>query len=128
LRPPVGSGTLIFVIAAPIVPADVPALCEHMRLALEKHPVRAVICDVAALRQPDAATVDALARLQLTARRLGHRVQLHSASRELRELIAFIGLSAVLQLGAASGPRAETEEREQPLRVEKRVQRDDPAV
>jgi ABC-type transporter Mla MlaB component len=45
---------------------------------------------------PDAATVDALARLQLAAQRRGCRIRLQNASPELRELVAFMGLQDVL--------------------------------
>jgi ABC-type transporter Mla MlaB component len=44
----------------------------------------------------DAVTVDALARLQLAARRHGCRLQLVNPSAELRELVAFMGLEDVL--------------------------------
>ena len=40
----------------------------------------------------DAVTVDALARLQLAARRHGCQVRLRNASSELLELVAFMGL------------------------------------
>jgi hypothetical protein len=46
---------------------------------------------------PDAVTVDALARLQLVARRLSCRLLLSNASPELLELVAFMGLSDVLR-------------------------------
>ncbi len=49
---------------------------------------------------PDLATVDALARLQLAARRLGRSIRLRHASRELRELLSLAGLSDVLPCGA----------------------------
>ena len=51
------------------------------------------VCDV----DPDAVTVDALARLQLAARRLSCRLLLHNASPELLKLVAFMGLADVLQ-------------------------------
>ena len=44
----------------------------------------------------DALTVDALARLQLVARHDGCRVRLRGASKELLQLIAFMGLTEVL--------------------------------
>jgi hypothetical protein len=44
----------------------------------------------------DALTLDALARLQLAARRCGFQVCLRGSSRELRELIGFAGLDGVL--------------------------------
>jgi hypothetical protein len=46
--------------------------------------------------QPDAVTVDALARLQLAARRSRCQVRLRNASTELLELVAFMGLEDVL--------------------------------
>ncbi len=46
---------------------------------------------------PDAVTVDALARLQLAARRLSCRLLLRNASPELLELVAFMGLADVLK-------------------------------
>lgn len=60
------------------------------------------------------ATVDALARLALAARRRGYRLRLRSLSRELRELIELAGLTEVLGLEPGRKP----EEREQGLGVE----------
>ena len=54
-----------------------------------------IVCDVGALA-PDAAAVDALARLQLAARRHGCVVRLRAASSELLGLLAFMGLENVL--------------------------------
>jgi ABC-type transporter Mla MlaB component len=54
-----------------------------------------VFCDVRGVRA-DAAVVDALARLQLAVRRQHCQVRLRGASRELRELVAFMGLGDVL--------------------------------
>jgi hypothetical protein len=46
--------------------------------------------------EADAVTLDALARLQLTACRCGFRLCLHGSSPALRELIAFAGLDDAL--------------------------------
>ena len=46
--------------------------------------------------EPDAVTVDALARLQLAARRRRCRILLRNASVELKELVRFMGLEDVL--------------------------------
>jgi len=54
-----------------------------------------VAINVAGVRA-DARTVDALARLQLAARRQGSQVRLTGTSRELRELVLFMGLRDVL--------------------------------
>ena len=82
-----------------------------------------VVCDVGDL-EANMVTVDALARLQLTARRLGCRIELRGGSPELAGLLAFVGLTDVLGLG----PRRQPEEGEQPRRVEERVDRGDAAV
>ncbi len=59
---------------------------------------RVVVCDVGELRHPDCATVDHLARLQLTARRHGRAIRLRRARPELRELIGLCGLADVLAI------------------------------
>jgi anti-anti-sigma regulatory factor len=69
----------------------------------------------------DLATVDALARAALNARRAGLRLRVVNASRELRDLIALTGLEDVL-LGRDS---RQAEEGEQPLGVEERGEPDD---
>lgn len=94
---------IVFAVDRPITRADIPQLCATLRTLLEAGEVDTVVdCDVGARVRPDAVTVDALARLQLTARRLGCRLRLRHASSELRELIAFMGLRAAMN----SGPRA----------------------
>jgi anti-anti-sigma regulatory factor len=58
-------------------------------------PPRTLSLDVGDLK-PDAATVDALARLALRLRRRGYHLRLSRPSPELVELIEFIGLSETL--------------------------------
>lgn len=58
-----------------------------------------LVCDLTGV-QATAATVDALARLALALKRQGARLQLRHASRELVELIAFMGLAEVLRVEA----------------------------
>jgi hypothetical protein len=84
---------------------------------------RTIACDLGGV-VADADTIDALARLQLAAQRLGLDLRLRHASGELRELVAFAGLEDVLRLE----PCGKAEEREQPLRVEEERQLGDPAV
>jgi hypothetical protein len=86
-------------------------------------PTRAIVCDVGALA-PDVTTVDALARLQLTAQRRGRELRLEGATRELAELLAFLGLDDVLPVE----PRGQAEEREEGLGVEEERELDEPAV
>ena len=85
-------------------------------------PLRMIICDVGAV-VPDVHAIDALARLQLAARRLGMEVQLRHASRELQELVAFAGLRDVLRVEAGGQP----EQREERAGVEEERELDNPA-
>lgn len=87
--------TVAFAIEGPIARADLPGLCERVCALLEKSRVGVALCDVRSV-DVDAVTVDALARLQLAARRHGCRVRLRNPSDELRELLAFMGLRDVL--------------------------------
>ena len=91
LRPP----ALDVAIRGPIRRADLAGLSERVCAALQASPAAVVRCDVAGV-EPDAVTVDALARLQLAARRLGRRVRLCNASAELLQVVAFMGLDDVL--------------------------------
>ena len=115
------------VISGPLTPADAAALCERARSELERSGAEVLVCDVAALTHPDAGTIEALARLQLTARRLGRQVRLRDPSRELRELLDLFGLPLPRDVLRVE-PRRQPEEREQPLGVEERVEMGDPPV
>jgi ABC-type transporter Mla MlaB component len=87
--------TLALAIRGPIARADLPGLCDRVCALLSESSARIVFCDVRGV-DPDAVTVDALARLQLGARRHGCRVRLRGASSELLGLVAFMGLTDVL--------------------------------
>ncbi|MFL5769853.1 MAG: STAS domain-containing protein [Chloroflexota bacterium] len=78
-------------------------------------------CDVGGLEDPDMGTVDALARMALSARRLGRRVELRRAKPDLVELLVLAGLGAL-----AVEVVGEAEEREEPGRVEKEHDPADP--
>jgi anti-anti-sigma regulatory factor len=105
----------------------VAVLCERVNVLLAADGVDSIVCDVAALARVDAVAVDALARLQLTARRLGRRIWLRGVSSELRDLLAFVGLSEALP-ELRVGPQRQAEEREERGGVEERVEADDPSV
>lgn len=109
--------------------ADVARLCERVRVLLEDSGARVLVCDVGALVAPDAGTVEALARVALTARRLGREVRLRHASRELRELLALAGLCSVVPVGGVLpvGRGGQAEEREEARGVEEEADPDDPA-
>lgn len=84
-----------FAVHGPITHADLPGLCDRVCALLERSAAGVAFCDVGSV-QPDAVTVDALARLQLAARRYGCQVRLRNASDELLELVGFMGLRDVL--------------------------------
>jgi ABC-type transporter Mla MlaB component len=84
-----------FSVHGPIAPADLPGLCERVCALLVASAAGVAYCDVSSV-EPDAVTVDALARLQLAAHRHGCQVRLRNASDELLELVAFMGLRDVL--------------------------------
>ena len=87
--------TIAFAIEGPIARADLPGLCARVCELLHKSKAGVALCDVSGV-DVDAVTVDALARLQLGARRTGCRVKLRNASDELRDLVTFMGLEDVL--------------------------------
>jgi len=73
---------------------------------------------VGGVRSPDLATVDALARLQLAARRLGGSLRLRDVGDELGELLDLVGLRR--EVGG------QPEGREELLGVEEGVEPGDP--
>jgi hypothetical protein len=113
LRPPLGRG-------------DIPQLCEQLAMLVSFTSAEVVVCDVGDFAEPDVVLVDALARLALTARRLGARLELARASPRLQILLALIGLGLALPL--AGDPRREPEEREEGIGVEEVVDPGDPVV
>lgn len=122
---PLPSRTPVWTIGPTITHTDVPALCEQLVALLRD--ARVVICDVAAVTAPGAVSIEALARLKLTAARLGCHIRFRGAGDELRELLVLFGLREVLPLHAGLGlePGVQTEQREQPYGVEEGVEPDD---
>ena len=90
-----GTSTLVFAIEGPITRADLPGLCDRVCGLFERSGANVAYCSASGI-DPDAVTVDALARLQLAAQRHGCEVRLRDASPELLELVAFMGLTDVL--------------------------------
>ena len=84
-------------VAGHVGPDRAAELCARLRSAADSHPDEPLVCDVARVDDPDIGTVEALARMALSARRLGRVLELERACADLRELIAFAGLAAVLR-------------------------------
>jgi ABC-type transporter Mla MlaB component len=100
------SAVAVVALSGTIGPADVPALCRQVRDLLTGSGPGLVVCDLSGLAGAGLAVVDALARLQLTLRRLGHPVQFWRVPRELLELFVLAGLEQVLAEAAADPPVA----------------------
>lgn len=120
---------VIWILAPGVDPAAVPALCDHLAERVRRRRATRVVCDVGGITVPDAGTLATLARLQLTARRLGCRVELHRVQPALRELIRFAGLDDVLPARSGSGVESggQAEQREQPGGVQEVADPLDPA-
>ncbi len=113
-------------IAGPLGPGEVPHLCERVAAARHGPDGGDVICDVAAVTTADLATVDAVARLQLAARRAGGRIRLRNPTPALLALLGLVGL--VELLGLVVEMEGHAEQREPPGRVQEAVEAGDPAL
>ena len=87
--------TIAFTVHGPIERGDLHGLCDRVCALFARTAPEIAFCDVRNV-PADAVTVDALARLQLAAKRCGCTVRLRNASRDLLELVAFMGLENVL--------------------------------
>ena len=85
---------------------------------------RPIVLDCQQLTNPNMAVIDQLARLQLALRRGGCELHLKNADDSVLELIAFAGLAEVLRVEM----QRESEEGEQPRRVEEEDQLGDLSV
>ncbi len=126
-RPPPRVGIADVVLRGVIVESDIPILCRRVSTLLERTHADLVACDVGELVRPDLAAVDALARLQLTARREGAEIRLLNADDRLKELLRLAGLCDVVALRAELPLEAggKPEEREQAGGVEEEGDSDD---
>jgi anti-anti-sigma factor len=126
-------GAVVLVVRGSISRAEIPRLCERARVLLDGSDADLVVCDVGGLVDSDVTALDALARLALTVRRLGRRVRLDRARRELRDLVALAGLDEVLPVhdgheaaGLGAEPGGQAEQREEPGGVDEVVEPGDP--
>jgi hypothetical protein len=114
---------VVFAVAGPIARADLPAISGDVAALLEATGADVALCDVGALAA-DAVAIDALARIQLAARRMGRQVVLHHAADDLRDLLAFAGLAGALGIE----PGGQAEQRKQRVGVEEEGELDDPTA
>jgi STAS domain len=113
---------VFFAVGAAVTRADVPGLCAELAALVSDRESGLVVCDVSGVGRPSVATVEALARLRLTALRHGWGLVIRGAGPELGGLLRLAGLSGVLPEAAR-----EPEEGEQPGGVEEVVDARDPS-
>ncbi|MCZ7590096.1 MAG: STAS domain-containing protein [Gaiella sp.] len=87
--------TLELAVHGPIARSDLPGLSARLCARLSAAEADLVLCDVRGV-EPDAVTIDALARLHLAAQRHRCAVRLRNVSPALLDLVAFVGLADVL--------------------------------
>ncbi|WP_326598473.1 hypothetical protein [Streptomyces sp. NBC_01803] len=118
-------GGEVFVVRGPVARDDVPGLCERLAAHARRGGAAVLTVDVSALVAPpgggasNAVVVEALARMRLTAKRLGCRVQFLNVGGGLQGLLGWLGL------GEMGG---QPEEREEARGVQERVDPGDAAV
>jgi len=115
--------TVVFAVAGPIARADLPAICGDVAALLEATGADVALCDVGAL-PADLVAIDALARIQLAARRKGRQVVLRHAADDLRDMLALVGLAGALRIE----PGGQAEQRKQGVGVEEERELDDPCA
>ncbi|GHE45380.1 hypothetical protein GCM10018785_13870 [Streptomyces longispororuber] len=112
----------LMVLTGPVRQEDIPALCAELdRVARPGQ--GPVVCDLRGVTTADLATVDAVARLRLAARRAGVGLRLRGPTPALWALLGLVGL-AELCVEVERHP----EEREPPLGVEEAVESGDAAL
>jgi ABC-type transporter Mla MlaB component len=103
------------VIRGPIQRADLPGLFDRVCTLFGSNRGSIVLCDVAGV-DTDAITVEAIARLQLAARRHACQLRLCNVSEELLGLVAFLGLREALTGEALDvEPQRQSEQRKERL-------------
>ena len=122
--------TVLVLVAPPVLPDQISPLCGLLAAVLRETEAGLVICDAARLEDPDVATVDLLARLQLAAQRLGREVRIARPPDALLDLLALLGLSDMVPLYAdlTVERRRQTEQGEERRRVEEEGDPRYPAV
>lgn len=113
--------SVTWAIGPAIARGDIPVLCERLTVLLHASSAPAVLCDLGAITEPDAVTLEAVARLQLTAQRLGRGIRFQRPARQLLDLLVLTGLGATLGLEF----HRQAEQREQAFGVEEVVDSDD---
>jgi hypothetical protein len=96
-RRPSAPGELHVAIGGSIDGDDVENTCDGTGFDADEPALTRVVCHVDPVANPDVGTVDALARMQLAARRRGWELWVEGATERMRELLALTGLEDVVR-------------------------------
>jgi ABC-type transporter Mla MlaB component len=96
-RKAAGRPAVVLRVDGPLTDLAVDRLCAQLQVVMRPSDVTQVTCEIGPLVDADARTLDALARLQLTARQLGGEIRLSRASSAVLELLAFAGLGDIVR-------------------------------
>ena len=89
-------------VAGRLGPDRAAELSARVEMTANARPDDPLHCDVEGVEAPDIGTIEALARMALAARRAGRGLGLDGACPDLRGLIVFAGLTAVLRCDEGS--------------------------
>lgn len=103
-RPHAAPGSVVVALTGPVDADRLAAACTSLGLLLDTSDACLVVCDVGALAGAHTATVDAVARIALTARRHGRPVHVRHANPSLRHLLELMGLADVVGLEPPAPP------------------------
>ncbi|MEU1470728.1 STAS domain-containing protein [Streptomyces sp. NPDC005761] len=93
----------VFVLSGHVTRAGTPRLCAELEALLATSEAAVVDCDVGGIVEPSLASVEAIARLSLVARRAGgRRLRLRGTPPELQLLLDLLGLGDVVDLDDGS--------------------------
>ena len=102
-QPPAGTGparprrSVTLVIHGAVTPETIPGFCARVTALLTDPTVDVVTCDLSGVVDPDACALDALARMQLTARRMGRSIRLRHVEPAMRDLLVLAGLTDIVR-------------------------------
>ena len=106
--------TRTIVVPAMVEARAVAGLCAQVRELGAGRRGEPIECDIGAVVAPDATTLDALARMELTARRYGTTIHFENACPRLVDLLDLIGLGdALAARSSVVAVDRQPEEREQ---------------
>jgi anti-anti-sigma factor len=103
-----GQGHVVLAVHGHITAETVPHWCARVADLLADPAIAGVTCDLSGVVRPDATALDALARMQLTARRQGRTIRLRHASTEMCALLALAGLTGIVPVDAAEPVHPDT--------------------